>query len=411
MSMESAHASLASDEPVAIGGEVAAGFKAVRARFAECVFEVGAGGAAFAAVVDGELVVDLWAGSAGANPWCRHTRGVLMSATKGVVSAAVACLVDRGELELDRPVAYYWPEFAAEGKAEVTVAQLLAHRAGVVTVPEYEQLLTPEGEGWDQTEEIAARLALAAPAWPPDSAFGYHGITFGWLVGEVVRRVTGRSVGTVVRELLAEPLGLELELGTPVERQGLVAPVILPGGIRPPQPGTDELFDDPASLASRMLLTVDGRSLLDTAPTFFANPRVLATELAGSNATGTARALATLYGALATARQLGPEALVSAATLGAFTAERSCGTDVIQAVPGRFGAGFALAMPPADGRAASWGPHQEAFGHPGYGGQAGFADPVDRIGVGFVRSSLSHTSPLASALVDALYRCLSTTVR
>jgi CubicO group peptidase (beta-lactamase class C family) len=365
------------------------------------VSEVGAGGAAFAAVVDGERVVDLWAGSAGLGPWCRETRFVLMSATKGVVTAAIACLVDRGQLELERPVAHYWPEFAAAGKAEVTVAELLGHRAGVITVPRYEELMTPEGEGWDRTEEIVGRLAAAAPVWAPGSAFGYHGLTFSWLAGELVRRVTGASVGTVVRELVCEPLGLEFDLGTPVERQGLLARVVLPDGARPLDPAVEEPFKDPDSLLSRMALAVEGRMPFDT-PAFFTDPRLLELELAGFNATGTARALATLYGALASARELGPAALVSPATLEQFTAERSRGTDAVLGDPGRRGVGFQLALPEVP-----WGRHEEAFGHDGFGGQLGFADPVSRVGVGFVRSAASHDSPLLAVLIKALYDCLA----
>jgi CubicO group peptidase (beta-lactamase class C family) len=388
-----------------VKGRVAPGFEAVRSRFAACAEEVGAGGAAFAAVVDGALVVDLWAGTAGAGPWRRETRGVLMSSTKGVVAAAVAGLVDQGWLDVEAPVAHYWPDFAAAGKEGVTVAQLLSHTAGLVTIPGYETLLAPSGAGWDRTEEIVRRLAAAAPEWPPGTAFGYQGLTFGWLVGELVRRVAGVTVGRLVRERLCAPLGLELDLGTPVELQHLVAPVILPGGVRVPQRGVDALLEDPGSLASRMLLSVDGRSLLDTAERFFADPQLLAMELPGSNATGTARALATLYGALAGAGCPGVPTLVSAETVAAFAAERVRGTDAVMGTAGRFGLGLELAVPPPDGT-AEWGPHPEAFGHKGYGGQIGFGDPVTHVGVGFLRSMLTHDSPLAAALVESLYGCL-----
>ena len=390
---------------MSVEGEVVAGFEAVKAVFAEQVAQVGAGGAAFAAVVDGRPVVDLWAGRAGKRPWRHETRCVLMSTTKGFGATAVARLIERGELDVEAPVARYWPEFAAAGKAEITVAQLLSHSAGLVTVPGYEDLLSPDGEGWDRTDEIVRRLAAAAPEWPPGSAHGYHGLTIGWLVGELVRRVAGVSVGTLIREEVAGPLKLELDLGTPPERQHLVAPLILPGD----RAAVDADMDvaDP-ELMARMFLTVDGRSILDTAPAFFGDPDCLQLELGGSNATGTARAVATLFGALANEGSCDGTRLLAPETVAAVTAEQRRGPDRMSGSEARWALGFALAVAPdADAPTPpAWGPHDESFGANGYGGQIGFADPVSRVGVGFVRSELLAIDTLGPSLVRALYDCL-----
>jgi CubicO group peptidase (beta-lactamase class C family) len=386
-----------------VKGVATPGFEPVADAFAASVSEVGEGGAAFAVVLDGRTVVDLWAGHAGKRAWAQDTRGVLMSTTKGVVAVVAAWLLERGLLDVEAPVARYWPEFAAGGKAEVTVAQVLSHSAGLFTVPGYEEFMKPEGGGWDRTEEILRRLEGATPRWAPGTAVGYHGITYGWLTGELVRRVTGRTTGALLREEIAEPLCLELDLGTPREPQQFVAPAVLPAADEPVAPELEQV------MASRpwaeMILAVDGRNLTSEAEVFFRDPDILALELGGSNATATARALATLYGTLAAGGERDGVHLLSPETIALFTTERSAGADRVLQGPSRYGLGFALAAPDP-GATSTWGPHSEAFGHAGYGGQIAFADPVSRAGIGFVRSHLSLTSSLGPRLVDAFYGCL-----
>jgi CubicO group peptidase (beta-lactamase class C family) len=391
------------DGASALQGTAAAGFEAVADAFAASIAEVGEGGAAFAAVVDGNLVVDLWGGRAGALPWSHDTRAVLMSTTKGVVATVVARLVERGEIDVEAPVARYWPEFAAGGKGDVTVAQLLSHTAGLVTVPGYETFMRPHGGGWDRTDEIVRRLAEATPRWTPGTAIGYHGITFGWLTGELVRRVTGRTTGAILREEIAGPLQLELDLGTPRVRQQLVAPVVQPPGDEPIAPEVEALLASPAW--SDMILAIDGRSLITEATAFFADPAILALELGGSNATGTARALAVLYGTLAVGGERDGVHILASENIALVSAERIAGIDCVHHGPSRYGLGFARPLP-EPGDTFAWGPHDEAFGHGGHGGQIAFADPVGRVGIGFVRSHLSLTSPLGPRLVEALYDCL-----
>jgi CubicO group peptidase (beta-lactamase class C family) len=388
-----------------VRGEVASGFDAVRDVFTTHLSEVGDGGAAFAAVADGELVVDLWAGSAGATPWSAHTRAVLMSATKGITAIAVARLAARGLLDVDAPVAAYWPEFAAAGKGAITVAQVLSHSAGVVTIPGHTDFIGPAGEGWERTDEIRRRLESASPVWLPGTAHGYHGLTFGWLVGEIVRRAAGVSAGNVIRDEIAGQLGLELELGTPIDRQDAVAPVIVAGPPLTTAAQAEQLMD-PASPFARMILAVNGQSVLDAADVVFAKGRRLAIELPGSNATGTARALARLYGAVAAGGRHDGERIAPRAVIERFAAERARGPSWLTGEDERWGLGFQLPLPPGAGLPNEWGPHEEAFGHKGLGGQIGFADPISHVGVAMVRSHLSATSPLGGHLVEALYECL-----
>jgi CubicO group peptidase (beta-lactamase class C family) len=392
-----------SDVSHQVQGSVAPGFEPVRDAFASDANEVGAGGAAFAAMVAGELVVDLWAGHAGVELWRAETRAVIMSATKGIATVGVARLVDRGEIDVEAPMAKYWPEFAAGGKAEVTVAQVLSHSAGLISVPGYDDLIKPDGEGWDQTDEIVHRLASAVPEWPPGTAIGYHGITIGWLKGELVRRVSGKSLGTLVREEVAGPLGLELDIGTPLDRQDLVAPV---GTFdRDAADKRKVLSPDPSTPAYRMIFMVNGRTAPDDGDAFWREPSRLASELPAANGTATARALAILYGALANSGRHKELQLLSPATIETFATERMRGIDLVQGAYRRRGLGFQLAIP-LEGNSFNWGPHEQSFGHNGAGGQIGFADPVSKAGIGFVRSYRTNSSPLGPRLVDSFYRCL-----
>lgn len=390
-----------------VHGEIAAGLEPVRERFAADVAEVGEGGAAFAVLTPDATLVDLWAGHAGPDEWREDTRAVLMSATKGLAVVALARLAERGELDVEGPIARYWPEFAAGGKANITIAQLLCHSAGLITVPGYEEILGPDGSGWSDSEAILARLASAVPLWPPGSAVGYHGFTFGWLVGEIAHRVAGKSIGSIVRDEIAAPLGLDLDLGTPSAHQRHVARIAQPGDRVTATPEQARVLADPDSLASRMLLAVNGRTVLDNAASFFTDPAILELELAGSNATATARSLALVYAALAGEGAIGAYNLLAPDTIRAFSAERAKDEDIINGARSRWSLGFQRPVPSRPGVPRIWGPNDEAFGNIGYGGQFGLADPVARIGIVFVRSHLSATSPLGANLVQALYACLS----
>ena len=204
-----------------VEGACAEGYEVVREAFAANFVEPGEIGAAVAAVVDGQVVVDLRAGLADAHTgraWQADTPVLVYSATKGPTALCALCLWERGALDIDAPVAEVWPEFAAAGKGRVTTRQLLTHQAGL---PVFDEPIS--FTDCHDHDLVAARLAAQAPRWEPGTAHGYHPLTFGWLVGEVVRRVSGRSVGVMLAEEVARPLGLDLWIGLPPEREATVA--------------------------------------------------------------------------------------------------------------------------------------------------------------------------------------------
>lgn len=374
--------------------------------------DLGQGGGAFCAFVGGECVVDIWTGVAGPDGkvWEEDTRAVIMSSTKGMTTLCAHILEDRGELDLDARVVRYWPEFAQSGKSVTTVRQLLSHQSGAIAVPGADQLLGWDGRGWQDTEAIAAAIAAGEPAWEPGTRHGYHGVTFGWLVGELVRRISGQRLGTFFKEEVAGPLGVagSVSIGTPASELASVATVME----FPVKPGSKSALRaiDPASKSGRAVLAGAHGSLFadeQGEPRFadFMNqPDVLAAEIGALGATATARALARTYMALADG-----EELVSRASVERFHTEQVCGRDAVMGVPTRWAVGYSL-EPPAlvDGAPPMHGPNEGAFGHMGAGGQIGFADPSAHVGVGFVRNHLENQAlPLMGAvLVDVLYSCL-----
>ncbi len=373
--------------------------------------DLGDGGGAFCAYVGGECVVDVWTGVAGPDgrEWEEDTRAVIMSSTKGMTTLCAHILEDRGELDLDARVARYWPEFGQAGKSATTVRQLLSHQSGAIGVPDADELLSWDGHGWGDTEAVAASIASGEPAWEPGARHGYHGVTFGWLVGELVRRISGRSLGEFFKDEIAVPLGVECSIGTSAAELVSVATVI----DFPVKPGKESALRaiDPASRSGRSVIAGRHGSLFadeEGRPRFAAfmnTPDVLAAEIGALGATATARALARTYAALT-----GNE-LVSRASVERFRTEQVCGRDAVMGVPTRWAVGYSL-EPPAlvPGAPPMHGPNEGAFGHMGAGGQIGFADPSAGVAVGFVRNHLENQAlPLMGAcLVDVLYSCLGT---
>src|SRR5438874_6734015 len=199
-------------------------FIRVREQFARNFAERAEVGASVCITVDGESVVDLWGGVADpptGRAWDRDTIGVVWSCTKGATSLCAHMLVARGQLSLDAPVSSYWPEFAAQGKDAITLRMLLAHQAGLAALREP----IPDA-GYCDWDLIAGRLARQEPLWAPGARHGYHALTFGHLVGEVVRRVTGSSIGAFFREEVAGPRGIDLWIGLPAEHEARVAPTL-----------------------------------------------------------------------------------------------------------------------------------------------------------------------------------------
>ncbi|ANW19542.1 serine hydrolase domain-containing protein [Streptomyces clavuligerus] len=362
-----------------INGEVAAGFEPVRDAFAANFAEREDIGAAVCVYQDGRPVVDLWAGVTypdTGRPWERDTLQLVYSATKGATATAAHLLAQRGELDLDAPVAEYWPEFAANGKAEIPVRWLLSHQAGLVALDQPVPL--DEALAW---HPMAAALAAQRPQWAPGTAHGYHGRTWGWLVGEVIRRVSGRSPGRFFAEEIAAPLGLDFFIGLPArERNRLSRMVYRKPDVDlttvPEESIPEELRDlvaawrDPNSLSNRAYAVTDPANI------DFDSPDVQAAELPSSNGIGTARGLARMYAALI--GEVDGVRLFTPETLALATEEQASGQDQVMLVPSRFSTGYMLptATIPMTG--------PSAFGHTGRGGSLGFADPERGTGFGYV---------------------------
>jgi len=361
-------------------------------------------GAAFAVYHDGELVVDLWDGVADRHtgrPWQRDTPAFAYSCTKAITATVLLQLADRGLVDVSAPVADHWPEFAAEGKAAITVEHLLTHQAGLPAISEP----VPVEEFEDQAA-IAARLAAQAPIWEPGTAHGYHALTYGFLVGEVVRRVTGKQVGELVAAEITGPLGLDLWVGAPEEvigraarlkgparRSGTATPV-------PEQPAAGDVFTrmaaaarDPQSLMNRALGN-PSMQLLDGGAN---HPVILRAGWPAAGVVTTATALAGFYRALIAGELLRPETLREAIR------PRVNGPDRVLAVDSSFGLGY---MRPAMTFLA---PSPSAFGHSGMGGFLGLGDAERGLAVGYVMNQMADAvsgSLRAYHLTRAVYESL-----
>ncbi|MFI5545387.1 serine hydrolase domain-containing protein [Streptomyces sp. NPDC051815] len=383
-----------------IQGVVAEGFEPVREAFVRNFEVLGDRGAAVSVYRDGRKVVDLWGGTRdadGTEPWTEDTAQVVRSATKGVAAAVPLLLHQRGLLDPDAPVASYWPEFKAGGKERVLVRDLLAHRAGV---PALDRGLTAA----EAADGVSGPAAVAAqhPSWEPGTAHGYHAQTYSWLLSELVLRVTGRTLGSVLAEDIAEPLGVDFWIGLPdteAHRVGRVAPVDPPetaGVLRTrPRRHVSEAYADPASLTRRAFAAID--PLPDENA-----PAYRAAELPASNGIGTARGLARFYAATIGVVEDGAR-IFTPATTGLAAREHSAGPDRVLVVNTRFGAGYMLHGP------ASPLLSPASFGHPGRGGSLAFADPEAGIGFGYVTNALAKSvtaDPRAQALVRALKSAL-----
>jgi CubicO group peptidase (beta-lactamase class C family) len=383
-----------------IEGEVDQRFENVRKVFAENFERRGELGAAVAMVIDGRPVVDLWGGhfdKAKTRPWNRDTLVNVYSTTKGMTATCAHRLIDQGKLDPDEPVSRYWPEFAQAGKKDLPVRYLLSHRAGL---PAVRKVLAEEALfDWDT---MAAALAEQEPWWQPGTKHGYHALTIGWLVGEVIRRITGKGLGKYFREEIAEPLKLDCHIGLDAANDSRVSDLLAS-----PPPGPDEpnLFveamKEPEGATAKAFLN----------PPVLTKPNLVNTrswrgaELGAANAHTTARSLARLYGSLARGGEIDGYRVVRPEALERFYAEQSYGPDqVLMQMPTRFSMGFMLSQPDA-----MFGPHRKAFGHPGAGGSLGFADPQAKVGFGYTMNQMANgllIDARASALIDAFYAAL-----
>lgn len=388
----------ATERAVGATGHCDERFAAVRTAFERNFLERDELGAALTVTVGGERVVDLWGGwadGARTRPWQRNTVVNVWSTTKGPTALCAHLLIDRGLLDPDAPVAAYWPEFAAAGKESVRVRELLSHRAGLAGLREPHSL--EQLYDWELT---TSRLAATEPWWEPGTRSGYHVLTYGFLVGEVVRRVTGLLPGEFLRREVTGPLGIDFTIGLPEEEAARAAELVPP----PAVPDSEQA----AMIARFPPVAVAALANPPTVAADAVTPAWRAAELPAVNGHGTARAVAALYGIYAGHGRLGAHRVLSAETVERIREGQGAGQDLV------LGAGLAHDTEIAlglwlSGPNGSYGPNPRAFGHDGFGGSFGLADPEAGIAIGYVMNRMGpHIAddPRKLALIEAVYEAV-----
>ena len=384
-------------DTIEVLGSIDPRFAPVRDVFIENFTRFGEVGAALSVVIAGKPVIDIWAGHADSErtrPWQHDTLVNVFSTTKGLTAMCALRLLDQGKLDVEAPVAKYWPEFAQAGKGDLPVRHLLSHAAGMAAVRR--PLQPADLFDWDV---MTAALAEMEPWWEPGSKHGYHALTFGWLVGEVVRRISGKSVGAFFRDEIAAPLDVDAHIGLSAEHDARVAPLI-PAPIDPAQMDLlADILKDPDSLLAKA----------------FTNPPIMPeaanmemwrrAEIPAANGHTNARALARLYGALAGGGRSEGYTLLTSVTTQRAAQTQTGGRDAILPMHTSFGLGFMLAT-----ASECFGPNPRMFGHNGMGGSIGLADLDAQLGFGYVMNEMHSgywiIDPRPKALSDALYACL-----
>jgi len=389
-------------------GHVADRFAPVVDAFAQNFAQEEELGAGCSVVVDGETVVDLWGGWADAaqsQPWDAHSTVCMMSVAKGVTGIAFNMLIDRGLVDIDKPIAHYWPEFAQAGKQDILVRWALDHRAAIPVLTT--DVMTPGGF-FDYPAYIRA-LEVQEPLWEPGTRAAYHVHNQGFLLGEIMRRVTGKTVGPFLRENVTGPLGSEYYIGgMDAAEQSHVAEVLPNTGARlfaakdqalPEKPTTPEGWQDGATLRSFAFL----QNPAEPWHTTMNSPTWRSCEIASGSGHGNARGVARIYGA-ATGTVDGVS-LLSKDRLEAMIAEQHNQIELLQDRPYHQALGVLLNTP----EAVYMGPNMRSFGHHGLGGSIGFGDPDAKLGFSYCCNQMhavGDNGPRARRLIDAVYSAL-----
>lgn len=382
-------------------------FKAVYKEFKNNFVERGELGGSVCVKKEDEVVLDLWGGLADVKskaPWEEDTIAIVWSCTKGATALALHMLTSQGLVDINAPVTDYWPEYGNNGKDKTTVKMLLAHQSGILHLNE-----KVKAGGYVDWEYIIKFIENQKPSFKPGTSYGYQAITFGWLIGEIVRRVTGKSLGTYIKDEIAGPLGAEFWLGLPPELDEKVAEMIFPT-MDPAGPNQDffvNVFTKPESPQAAIFFN-DGGFM-----TGFNEPIYRRAELGATNGYGNARGLAKLYAPLANGGELNDKVFVDEETLIDMSSVYSASYDETLLVPTRFGLGYMKSIDNRydlniDNREA-FIMSESAFGHSGFGGAVGFADPKENISFGYVMNKMGPGTLLnlrGQSLVDAMYKSL-----
>ncbi|MEU4769190.1 serine hydrolase domain-containing protein [Actinosynnema sp. NPDC023794] len=383
-----------------VEGTCADEFAEVRAEFERNFAERGELGGGVHVTLDGETVVDLWGGDAGGRPWTEDTITHVWSCTKGATALCAHVLASRGELDFDAPVTAYWPEFGENGKAGTLVRHLLSHQAGLTAVREP----VPPG-GMLDWELMTGLLARQEPFWAPGTRHGYHALTFGHLIGEVIRRVSGLALAEFFEKEVSGPLGLDFWLTLPDDLEPLVAPTV-PVERGEALPGMYVTgLSEPGSMQGLLLGNTGG--YVAASNTFEAH----AAQYGSVGGMSNARGLAQMYRPLASGGEYNGVRLVDEAQLPVMSGVESAGFDEMLLAPTRFSAGFMKAAAnrrlPAVERGVAMS--EDAFGHSGMGGSLGFADPGARMSFGYAMTKMGPglgVNARGQSLVDAVYRAI-----
>ena len=373
-----------------IHGTVAPAYETVHNAFAANFREQHEVGAAVCVFHQGEKVVDLWGGyrdAAQGQPWQEDTLVNVWSTTKGAMAACIARLVAQGQLDLNQPVAKYWPEFGASGKEKITVAQMFSHQAGLCG--------TVEPVAVDDVyavAQMADRLASQAPQWEPGTRSGYHAITIGYLAEALVSRITGQSVGEYFQHQIAGPLGLDVHMGLPESEEGRIAELLHDGS---PMSGGIETFNE-----YQILAQVNVPIAYDLAN----QPRWRSMGIPSAGGSATARGIAGMYNVLIDDARGNSEAIADSQALSQMLTCQIKNEDLVIRFPMSWGVGFAL-----DDGTGMYGGGDKSFGHHGWGGSYGFADPEAGIAFSYVMNFMREPQSgdtRAINLFQALYTAI-----
>jgi CubicO group peptidase (beta-lactamase class C family) len=356
-------------------------------------------GAAFSIWQNGKPLVDLYGGFCDAGrekPWTADTVVLVWSATKGIGSACVLHALQQQKIELNRPVAEFWPEFGQADKDKITLGQLLSHQAGLCALDQRVDVVDYNG--------VIRALEAQAPLWPPGTGHGYHARTFGFLLDELIRRITGETLSDYWQENFARPLALDFWIGLPEEQNSRVATIYAAKSGKLPEPA--KFYRDlvtPGTLARKTFTSPYGLNVVSK----INDPHIRAQPIVSFSGIGSASALAKFYSMLANGGELDGQTFLLQETIERMTTTLSDGIDRVFQIPTAFSAGF---MKDSRGAARTmFGPSATSFGHPGAGGAHAFADPENKIAFAYVMNQMEQSvlpNEKSLRLVDAIYDLL-----
>jgi len=346
-------------------------------------------GSSYAVYKDGEAIIDIWSGYSDADetkPWNRNNLATVWSTTKGVAAITCALAVERGLLDYSEKVSYYWPEFSVNGKEDITVEMLLSHQAGICGAQ------TDEVNDYYDQELMASKLAIMKPIWEPGTASGYHSMTFGWLTTELIKRVTGKTLGVYFREEIGNDRDIDFYIGLPESEENRVAEMI-------PFSKEENNQKENAEPNDAQKASGSGPNLLKPQ-----NTRAWrAAEIPSANGQGSAYGLAKLYSLIVPSDP--SLKILKDSTVDAMTRSRIEGRDMVLGMVTRWGAGFIM-----NKHKVIYGPVEESFGHSGFGGSCAFGDPKNKLGISYVMNKMKNNAAgdgRSIALINETYKCLN----